>query len=281
MSSNSLYERARRLAGNSALVALSLSAAPGIGQAANLLHDYSAAAEYSNSGFFTGEFDEAAADATTQGTGFKLTGSKTASDTMFWEWNNYYQLTLRKYDVTGFAFVWGGGIDGPLSDGDMLNTAYDFSIDFSHTTPTYSQYDYTGAQWQLVTGLRSDPYSPEQWQSGPDSNSLISSSAWGSMDAAGQQQFAGNLDLTIDEWAATGATSWFVILAVEWFDPLAAPGWEDTHGSMNGDTFTLTIPNQSIDVDLVSSTVVPLPGAVWLLGSGLLGLASIGRRKQS
>jgi hypothetical protein len=26
---------------------------------------------------------------------------------------------------------------------------------------------------------------------------------------------------------------------------------------------------------------VPLPGAVWLLGSGLLGLAGIGRRRRS
>ncbi len=101
------------------------------------------------------------------------------------------------------------------------------------------------------------------------------------MEAAGQQQFQGNLELTIDEWAATNATSWFVMLSVEWFDALAGPGYEDTHGSMNGDTFTLTIPNQSIDVDLISSTVVPLPGAVWLLGSGLLGLASIGRRKKA
>lgn len=281
MSSNSLYERARRLAGNSALVALSLSAAPCIGHAASLLHDYSAAAEYSNSGFFTGEFDETAADATALGTGFKLTGSKTASDSMFWAWNNYYQVTLRKYDVTGFAFVWGGAIDGSLSDGDMLNTTYDFNINFSHTTPTFPEYDYTGAQWQLVTGLRSEPYSPEQWQSGPDSNSLISNSASGSMEAAGQQQFVGNLDLTIDDWTATDATSWYVILAVEWFDALARSGWEDTHGSMNGDTFTLTIPNQSIDVDLISSTVVPVPGAAWLLGSGLLSLAAAGRRRKA
>jgi hypothetical protein len=99
------------------------------------------------------------------------------------------------------------------------------------------------------------------------------------MDAAGQQQFQGNLDLTLDDWAATNAASWYVMLSVEWSDPLASPGWEDTHGSMNGDTLTLTIPNQSIDVDLISSAVVPAPGAAWLLGSALLGLASVGRRR--
>lgn len=85
-----------RLAGNSALVALTLSAAPGIAQAASLLNDYSTVGEYSSSGWFMGNFDAAAASATTQGLGQKLTGRKTVSDSMFWSWNEYYQQTVRR-----------------------------------------------------------------------------------------------------------------------------------------------------------------------------------------
>ncbi len=34
-----------------------------------------------------------------------------------------------------------------------------------------------------------------------------------------------------------------------------------------------------IGIDNISYTIVPIPGAVWLLGSGLLGLVAIRRRK--
>jgi hypothetical protein len=51
-----------------------------------------------------------------------------------------------------------------------------------------------------------------------------------------------------------------------------------------GDLLTLTVQTgnnsiYSIDLVTASSTVVPVPAAVWLFGSGLLGLVGVARRK--
>ncbi|MBI5462816.1 MAG: hypothetical protein HY941_11590 [Gammaproteobacteria bacterium] len=278
MSNTTLLDRARRLVGKTALVALSLAAAPVVGHGASLVHDYSAVGEYSNSGFFTGALDESAAAATVQGLGFKLTGSQTVSDSMFWAWNDYYQMTVRKYDTTGIAFVWGGALDGALSGGETLSAPFDFNIDFSHTAPSNSAYDYPGVGWTLTVGFRGDAYTPGQGL-GPDMYALYSNSTSGWMDAAGSYQFTGSVDAMIDEWSAANAISWYAMLSVEWHDPLAYPGWEDTAGTMNGDYLTVTIPNQSIDVALLPAvSAVPVPGAFWLLSSGLLGIVSFSRR---
>lgn len=280
MSDQTLLERARRLAGKTTLVALSLAAAPVVGHAASLVHDYSAVGEYSNSGFFTGALDESAADAAVQGLGFKLTGSQTVSDSMFFAWNDYYQQTLRKYDTTGIAFVWGGALDGTLSGGETLSAPFDFSIDFSHTAPLLDPYSiyYAHVGWTLTLGFRSDAYVPGEGL-GPDMGALYGNSTYGSADVAGLHQFTGSVDVMTDAWIAANATSWFAMLSVEWAEPLVGGGWEDTAGTVNGDYLTVTIPNQSIDVALLpAASAVPVPGAFWLFGSGVLGLFSFRRR---
>ncbi len=55
-------------------------------------------------------------------------------------------------------------------------------------------------------------------------------------------------------------------------------------GFVSGVTFLAQTPEfigASVDLtDLTSPTVVPVPAAVWLFGSGLVGLAGIARRKK-
>jgi len=46
----------------------------------------------------------------------------------------------------------------------------------------------------------------------------------------------------------------------------------------DGSTATTTIDNAS-QITFGSASVVPVPAAVWLFGSGLLGLLGIARRK--
>jgi len=54
-------------------------------------------------------------------------------------------------------------------------------------------------------------------------------------------------------------------------------GFEDTHGE-----FSLTLNNNGEAFSFSSSaSAVPVPAAVWLFGSGLLGLAGIARRKNA
>lgn len=241
MSDMPLIDRARALAGRSALVVLPLAAVAPAAEAATLLHDYSFAGEYSSSGWFMSWQDDAAAAATPQGSGLTLTGAKTIDDGLFWRWDDNYQLTLRRYDVTGIAFAWGGAIDGSLRDGDLIRTPFDFMIDFTHTTPQFAAFDYTNVNWGLRFGLRSDPYSPESWQSIPTSNSLVSTESYGSLSEPGTFGFQGTLNLPVGDWAASQATQWTAVLTIDWSDALASQGWEDTHGSRNGDTLTATV----------------------------------------
>lgn len=274
MSRTTLLDRARALAGTTALVALPLAAAtPGV-EAANLLHDYSFSGEYSNSGWFMTGLDDGSADAATQGLGFKLTGTRSVDDGMFWAWNDSAQLTLRRYDVTGIAFAWGGTIQGPLAAGDTITAPFDFTVDFSHTTPAFPQFDDTYVGWELSVGVRDSGYTPEEWQPSPDMNVIASQTEYGSAYEAGSHRFQGIVEFQADDWVAGNATDWFVVLKIDWHDALARGGYEDTQGTLNGDYLTVTIPNQSIDVDIVPATPVPEPGtwATALVGLGLLGL---------
>ena len=251
MSDNNLLERARALAGSTAFVALPLAAVAPAANAVTLLTDYSVVGEYSNSGWFMSWLDDAAADATPLGNGFKLTGSKTITDSLFWRWDDNVQATVRRYDVTGMAFAWGGAIDGGLRPGDAISAPFDLILDYTHTLPQFAAYDYYGVNWHLTVGLRADgdsPYTPDFYRTLPTSNSVSYADAYGSVDQPGQFGFSGNLNISIDDWSASQATHWYAVLTVDWNDALAQRGYEDTHGSHNGDTLTFTVPGDSIDL---------------------------------
>jgi hypothetical protein len=62
------------------------------------------------------------------------------------------------------------------------------------------------------------------------------------------------------------------------YDVIAANGFGTATTSLLG-TFNLT--GNTLTYTAAGGPTVPLPAAVWLLGSGLLGLAGVGRRRQS
>ena len=253
MSTRNLMDRARALAGTSSLVVLPLAATAPAAQAVDLVHDFSVVGEYSSSGWFMSWLDDAAADAVPNGGGLGLTGSKTIDDGLFWAWNNYYELTLRRYDVTGMAFAWGGSIGGEVNPGDFLSAPFDFTVDFTHTEPAFPAYDRTGVSWRLTVGLTDQSYEPQTWQSLPGSyNYLASSTVYGYTDTAGQYAYQGEMQVNVENWAQIDSLHWYAVLTVDWTDPLARSGYEDTQGSLNGDTLTVSGNGQIIDLGLTT-----------------------------
>jgi len=222
-------------------------------QAVELVHEYSFAGEYSNSGWFMSWLDEDAANVSAQGAGLQLTGSKTINDSLFWAWNPDYEVTLRRHDVTGFAFAWGGSIAGEINPGDFLSAPFDFILDFTHTEPTFPAYDRTAVNWQLNVGFSEQVYTPEKWQGKPGNyNYLANSSVYGYTEVAGVYRYQGEMQVQAGNWSGTEPIQWYAVLTVDWSDALARMGWEDTHGSQNGDTLTMTAPAQFIDLDIVT-----------------------------
>ncbi len=261
MSNNNLMDRARALAGSTAVAALPLAVAVSPASAfvvesgptgVSLQHGYSVVGEYSNSGWFMSWLDDTAASASVLGNGLKLSGTKTITDSLFWRWDDNAQATLRRYDVTGVAFAWGGAINGALRSGDMIAAPFEFLLDYTHTAPQFAAFDYFGVNWSLKIGLRADEQVPDFYQPLPsNNNTLYVSETYGSVDTAGQFGFQGSLGIPVDDWSAQQATHWFAVLTVDWNDALAQRGYEDTHGSHNGDTLTFTVPDNSIDLTIL------------------------------
>ena len=52
--------------------------------------------------------------------------------------------------------------------------------------------------------------------------------------------------------------------------------WTEFHSTLSS-TLTTTTPGATLDV---YQTVIPIPAAIWLFGSGLIGLIGVARRKQ-
>jgi len=259
MSDQTLMHRARNLAGRTALVALPLAAAAPAAEAVNLLHDYSFAGEYSSSGWFMTWFDDAAAGASVLGNGQSLTAGKTVSDGMFFAWNQLAEKTLRRYDVTGIAFAWGGAIDGALNPGDILAMSYDFLIDFTHTQPALGDFDYANVSWQLSMGVRDSAFEPvyhieNYGQPVPRSSTIEYRDVSGYLPEPGTHRFQGNLDLEASDWSASQAAHWFVMISLDWTDSYTRGGYEDGTGSANGDTLSFTTALESIDLTVTPTS---------------------------
>jgi hypothetical protein len=81
------------------------------------------------------------------------------------------------------------------------------------------------------------------------------------------------------------ANTWFSTIGISNENPLGTAGkfYMVTSGGGGGTSAGRVYSLAGITLDasgLLHSTAVPLPAAVWLFGSGLLGLVGIGRRKQ-
>lgn len=252
MSVPTLMQRARAAAGT-ALVVLPLSSVP-VADAATLLPEYSVVGEYSNSGWFMSWFDDDAASAASFADGVALSGDKTIDDGLFWRYDDYYGATVRRYDVTGIAFAWGGAIDGGLRPGDAIDVDFSLALDFTHTTPAFPAYDYTYAAWELQVGLSSSAFTPDFYQSTPNQSSLNYDSRYGSVDVAGLFTWDDGFELAVGDWEAEQATHWFAVLTVYWPDALARSGYEDTQGSLNGDTLRMSVPESGITLGISPSS---------------------------
>ena len=82
-----------------------------------------------------------------------------------------------------------------------------------------------------------------------------------------------NLDSLITGFLDDGET---VVVTASLFVSLDAPGFETGGAAIIGDPLDLSAGAFS-----ASLSMVPVPAAVWLFGSGLLGLIGIARRKRA
>ncbi|MHB8256710.1 MAG: VPLPA-CTERM sorting domain-containing protein [Acidiferrobacterales bacterium] len=65
-------------------------------------------------------------------------------------------------------------------------------------------------------------------------------------------------------------------------DTVVPTGYTPTQTGVGGSPMIAgPFPGDNANFDITSMTVVPVPAAVWLLGSGLLGLVGVARRKRS
>ncbi|HUI62417.1 MAG TPA: VPLPA-CTERM sorting domain-containing protein [Steroidobacteraceae bacterium] len=95
--------------------------------------------------------------------------------------------------------------------------------------------------------------------------------------AASTAQGSGNLSEIDTQFASDGTSTSSVL----YFDQLTTDG-STASGSVLSGFWTLTfdaLTATTATLTWTPTSTVPLPAAVWLLGSGLLGLAGIGRRR--
>jgi len=94
-------------------------------------------------------------------------------------------------------------------------------------------------------------------------------------------------DITVYPYGTAGVTADALGDSTEWYKRLGAYQkgiWTvDTYYKIDGDLLGNYYFTEGVSTEvghyLVQSSAVPLPAAIWLLGSGLVGLGAVGRRK--
>ena len=181
------------------------------------------------------------------------------------EWLNLTQSSGLSYAYVSTQFGSGGQFDGmryATNDEVIALWSTYFSIDLSSDAyplspevPGYIDPNVRLASETLGTGISggTDPVS------GPNANySLLGITADVRMDN-GDQFILG---------ARTGWSDTLYYTAIDpWYPPAA--GWPEPTPSIATGSY------------LVRTSVIPVPGAAWLFGSGILALVSIVRRKQT
>lgn len=259
-----LSSRAATLAAASkTILPLALAASA---SAATLHFDFFGSGLYDNSGFFVSSLINrpAVGGGITQGTGFKLYGSDTISDTLFTPGN----------DGDGLALLWGGAITGSLTAGDILSAPFDFNYAFTHT-PSYEGDTNVSTSWKITLGVFEwNGEEPINWttdSSGGAYNSVIGTAdTGGGSDVAGSFTHTGNVGLLVEEWMleSYNPSHWFVRLEMLW-------DHENGGLSANNDSLTITVPQNSIDL-----TYSPIPESSSLLLAAA-GSAIMFRRRRN
>lgn len=275
-----ILARAKRL-GASTLVAIVPLAAQVDVAATTMTLDYSAVGQSTNSGWFVGVPDESKADGIILPNGFKLWGSETLNDSMFWRYDENYGGLVPRYDFTGTSFVWGGKITGGTTAEDTLSAPFDFSVGFTNGNTANT---YTGVSVSLKLGYSYEPrHALEQWQSVNPYNAANYTSYSNYYSEAGTFHETGSLSVNLTD--SSSDLYWFAVLSVDWNNEFnSGRWWNGSYQSLNGDTLTVTIPQNSIDVTHIPATppvsTVPDTGStVALLGLSCLGLGWLRRRR--
>ena len=87
-----------------------------------------------------------------------------------------------------------------------------------------------------------------------------------------------------DASGATPTLSWSELVSLGLSAPYSGQvGVEVTYigSSFNGDGLSIDFIPESVDYAFADLTIIPIPAAVWLFGSGLIGLVGIARRKRT
>jgi len=174
----------------------------------------------------------------------------------------------------GVGFAWTGTLNAPLADGDRIALNYDFTIGLTDNEDSGQASVY----WELRAGLFEtccgEPFVPGLYSF----TSRVNAVASGSVAGGETIQFQGSAaSEALSGYNPESSYQWAVFLTTYWSDPDAFDG-NYLFSSGSGDTLTLDIPAHSIDVGL-NTAPVPVPGAVWLLGSAALALGARRRRQ--
>jgi hypothetical protein len=275
---SSLSSRAAALAAASKTI-LPLACAASA-SAASLNFDFFGSALFDNSGWFVSTLTvPPVGGGITQGTGFKLYGGDSITDSAFYYYNDIYEQTLPRFDGDGLGLLWGGSINGSLTAGDVLSAPFDFSYTFTHT-PAFEGDTYISNPWKLRIGLVDRTGSdPINWAADAAYGQLwayASAETSGYQSEAGTFNQTGTISLTIEEWMleSYAPTHWFVELSVLVEHENSNGDFEPPYPRLNGDTLTVTVPQNSIDL-----TYSPVPEPSSMLLAAASGLFMFRRRR--
>lgn len=277
----------RLLSRASALAAASKTILPiacaATASAASLNFDFYGSGLFDNSGWFVSTLTTpAVGGGMTQGTGFKLYGTDTITDSAFYRYSDFYEMTVPRFDGDGLALLWGGSIQGTLAGGDKLSAPFDLGYAFTHT-PAFVGDTYISNSWKLTMGIiQWNGAEPINWAVDAGNSGfgsiITSSNISGYESVAGSYSHTGTLDLNIEEWILNSysPTHWFVRLEVLLDHENGYFSDWDTKPRLNGDTLTITVPQNSIDIAYVA---IPEPASTLLAALG--GMALLRRRRRN
>lgn len=240
--------------------------------AATLNLDFFGTGMYDDSGWFISTLaTTAAGGGITQGTGFKLYGSDTLSDSAFYYYSTWQEKTVARSDGDGLGMLWGGSIGGALQAGDVISAPFEFDYSFTHT-PAFTGDSYVSNPWKIRMGLV-DHSGTMNWAEdagGSQFYSYANEQMSGYESEAGTYHRTGTLSLNIEEWMLQDytPTHWFVELSVLVGHENDSRNYDGPFLKANGDALTVTVPQNSIDI---AYEAIPEPSTLAIsLAGGLL-----------